>query len=156
MEIGSERQAHPSPGMASQQSASGCSDNLGPSVAGKDQFEHHSRSSVHPLDSLEGGCRVHLRIAAGVKTGRGCRHLLTTFHRQVYGAGNVGLGDCPFYVYCTYKWCPSSSVARHSCLPYESFVEQQTCNAGLALSITVEWLAILLLVREISFSILSE
>jgi hypothetical protein len=41
-------------------------------------------------------------------------------------------------------------------LPYESFVEQQTCNAGLALSITVEWLAILLLVREISFSILSE
>ena len=83
------------------------------------------------------------------QNGRGCRHLLTTFHRQVHGAGNVGPGDCPFNVYCTPKWCPSFSVARHNYFNYfyESHIGQQPRINGLEPSVTVEWLASLLLVR---------
>jgi hypothetical protein len=79
--------------------------------------------------------------------GRGCRCLLTTFHHQVHRAGNVGPGDCPFNVYCTRKWCPSFSVARHSYF-YESHIGQQPCIIGLEPSVNVEWLASLLLLER--------
>lgn len=92
---------------------------------------------------------------------RGCRHLLTTFHCLLHGAGNVGPGDCPFYVYSTHKWCPSSSLARHNCFPYGreirfASVGQQTYNIGLATSGALEWSAILLLVGKTQFLVLSK